>query len=157
MGICIELSKDAMIIAKLNEPVQELHYKRYPEYFKPYSFDETYDYFSKQIQEDNWYCYLVSEERNPIGYALFYIREYKENPFRRSYKSINIDQISINNEYRNKGIGKEIMSKIEVFAKEHSASQIELTYWEKNSEAKIFYEKQGFFTNTEFAIKKIIY
>jgi len=155
MNLAIELSKDAKAIALLNEPVQELHYKRYPEYFKPYSFEETHQYFLKQLEADNWFCYVVSENEKPIGYGLFFIREYKENTFRKSYKAVHIDQICILEKYRNQGIGKALVKKMEDFGRTMNASEIELTYWEKNIEAKGFYKLMGFESHVDFVSKKL--
>ena len=38
MGINIRFSNEVDIITKLNEPIQELHKKLYPEIFKNYSY-----------------------------------------------------------------------------------------------------------------------
>jgi diamine N-acetyltransferase len=155
MDLSFVYTKDAAIIAALNEYVQQLHYQLYPQYFKEYSYEDTFQYLSKQLESENWFCILATMNNINIGYALFYIREYKENPFRKAYKGINIDQLSVNPEYKRKGIGKAIMNEIEAFAKKNNAVQIELTHWEQNDEAKMFYEKSGFKTNMRFIVKGI--
>jgi ribosomal protein S18 acetylase RimI-like enzyme len=155
MILTFRLSRDAEIIARMNKPVQDLHYNLHPEYFKPFSYDETFLFLEKQLLEDNWFCYIANFEGLDIGYALFFIRYYKENPFRKEYKGIHIDQISIIPEYKRKGIGKLFMNEIEKFAIKENASQIELTHWESNIEAKKFYESIGFNTNFRFVVKKI--
>ena len=153
--INIRLSKDAEIIARMNQPVQDLHYRLHPEYFKPSSYSEIVAYLKVQLEEVNWFCYLVDCDGVDVGYVLFYIRNYKENPFRKEYKGIHIDQISILPEYKRKGIGKMLMSKIESFALKENATQIELTHWESNTEAKNFYKSIGFKTNFRFVVKKL--
>ncbi len=155
MNLVFRLSKDAALIAHMNQPVQDLHYNLHPEYFKPFSYDETVLFLEKQLLEENWFCYIANLDGIDIGYALFFIRNYKENPFRKEYRGIHIDQISITPEYKRKGIGKAFMNEIEKFALKESASQIELTHWESNVEAKKFYESIGFNTNFRFVVKKI--
>jgi diamine N-acetyltransferase len=155
MNIDIQLSKNAELIAMLNKPIQDLHVQLYPDYFKPFSFEETKGYLEKQLEDKNWFCYLVNVDGNNIGYALFFIRKYEENPFRKPYIGIHIDQISINPEYKNMGIGKYLMDKIEVFEKEQNAIQLELTHWELNVEAKGFYQHIGFNTNFSFVVKHL--
>jgi ribosomal protein S18 acetylase RimI-like enzyme len=156
MSINIRFSNEVDIIAKLNEPVQELHKKLYSEYFKNYSYLETKWHIQKQLADENWKCLMAAYNNVDVGYALFFIREYKDNPFRNSYKGIHIDQISVLGEYRKKGIGKALMNEIYKYAEEKGATQIELLHWEKNEEAKLFYEKQGFETQMRFIIKKLL-
>jgi len=155
MDLNFRLSKDAEHIALMSKDVQELHYRLYPEYFKPFSYDEILNFFKKQLQEENWFCYIVSCDGKDAGYALFYIRDYQENPFRKAYRGIHIDQIGITPEYRQKGIGKAFIKEIEKIAVKEKASQIELTHWELNEDAKCFYESLGFDTYIRFVVKKI--
>ncbi len=155
MGINIRFSNEVDIITTLNEPVQELHKKLYPEIFKNYSYLETKRHLQKQVKDENWKCLLAAYDGVDVGYALFFIREYMENSFRNSYTGIHIDEISVLGEYKNKGIGKALMNEIYKYAKENGANQIELLHWEKNEEAKLFYEKQGFETQMRFLVKKI--
>jgi len=155
MNLNFRLSKDAKTIALMNKSVQDLHYKLHPEYFKPFCYDETVVFLEKQLQEENWFCYIASYEGKDIGYALFFIREYKENPFRKTYRGIHIDQICIFPEYKRHGFGKEIMKEIEKIAIKENACHIELTHWESNTDAKMFYENLGFKTNFRFVVKQI--
>jgi ribosomal protein S18 acetylase RimI-like enzyme len=154
MSITIVELKDANIITILNETVQNLHYEKYPEYFKAYDYQAIRKAIEELLTQDNWYSYVAYDDNKPIGYILFYVKEYKENPFRYSYKGIHIDQLSVIKEYQNKGIGSLLMKKAEDKGKENNASQIELTYWENNTEAKEFYEKKGFEEGIHFIIKR---
>jgi len=154
MSITIVELKDANIITILNETVQKLHYEKYPEYFKAYDYQAIRKAIEELLTQDNWYSYVAYDDNKPIGYILFYVKEYKENPFRYSYKGIHIDQLSVIKEYQNKGIGSLLMKKAEDKGKENNVSQIELTYWEKNTEAKEFYDKKGFEEGIHFIIKR---
>ena len=154
MSITIVELKDANIITMLNKTVQNLHYEKYPEYFKAYDYQAIRKAIEELLVQDNWYSYVAYDDNTPIGYILFYVKEYKENPFRYSYKGIHIDQLSVIKEYQNKGIGSLLMKKAEDKGKENNVSQIELTYWEKNTEAKEFYEKKGFEEGIHFIIKR---
>ncbi len=155
MTVKCRLSKDAERIAAINKTVHDVHYKLYPEYFKPFSYNETVNFLKKQLQEENWFCYIADYEGKDTGYALFYIRDYRENHVRKAYKGIHIDQIGIIPEYRRKGIGRELMKEIEKFAIKENAAQIELTHWELNEDAKYFYSSMGFNTTIRFVVKKL--
>jgi diamine N-acetyltransferase len=151
----IEFTRDYNVIAQLNSTIQEHHITMYPDKFRKTNINEIIEFYKKQFEDPNWFCLLLSINEEPIGYVLFFIRYYKENPFRKAYIGVQIDQISINPEYKRKGYGIMLMNKVEIFAKEHNATQMELTFWEKNIEAKQFYEKLGFSPDMEFTVKKI--
>ena len=155
MDLNFRLSKDAEYIAEMNKTAQELHYTLYPEYFKPFSYNETVEFLNKQLQEENWFCFIASYARKDVGYALFYIRDYQENPFRKAYRGVHIDQISILPGYKRKGIGRGLMNEIVKFAIQEKATQIELTHWELNEDAKYFYNAMGFHTYIRFVVKKL--
>lgn len=155
MTITINLEKNAAIMARLNESVQTLHHKLYPGYFKPYCFEAALKFYEAQISEEDWFCLVARDGEAPVGYCLFFIRRYKDNPFRKAYVGISVDQICVLPEYKGKGVGKALMQRIHDFALDHGACQLELTYWEENEEAKVFYGKLGFRTNTRFVAKTI--
>ena len=73
-----------------------------------------------------------------IGYAA--ISQYKNNVT----NTIWIEQIIIDNKYRNKGYGKELIKEISEFAKKNNCGRIELNCWSFNEDALKFYEKIGF-------------
>lgn len=148
-------SKDAHVIAVLNETVQNLHRERYPEYFKEYEYQTIKKAMEEIKEKENWYSYIAYDGEIPVGYILFYERDYVENPFRYSYKGIHVDQLCITTEYQGFGIGTALLKIAEDRAKEIGASQIELTFWDKNIEAKEFYIKKGFDNGRHFIIKNI--
>ncbi|MFA5203648.1 MAG: GNAT family N-acetyltransferase [Lentisphaeria bacterium] len=154
MNISIVSSKDADLIAVLNETVQRLHQERYPAYFKAYDYEVVRKSFKEMLEKDNWFAYVAYDADQPIGYIVFYIRNYGENPFRYSYKGISVDQLSVIKEYQNRGIGSQLMKKAEAMGREIGASQIELTFWDKNTEAKKFYNKKGFEEGIHFVVKR---
>ncbi len=156
MSITIVESKDVNIITMLNETVQNLHHEKYPEYFKAYNYENIRKVIEELLVQDNWYSYVAYDDKKPVGYIIFYVKEYKENPFRYSYKGIHIDQLSVIKEYQKRGIGSLLMKKAEDKGKADKVSQLELTYWEKNTEAKDFYRKKRFEEGMHFIIKQKI-
>jgi diamine N-acetyltransferase len=151
----IELTKDFKLVAKLNYEIQKHHIDLYEEYFRETKIEEVENYYKNQLEDPNWFCYIAYIDEEPIGYALFFIRNYEQNPFRKSYLGIHIDQISVLPRYKKQGIGTALMATIENFAKDKNATQLELTYWENNVEAKMFYEKLGFNPHMRFTVKRI--
>jgi len=105
------------------------------------------------LVKENWFAFIAHDNDIAIGYILFYIRKYQENPFRYAYTGIHIDQISVLESYQRKGIGSSLMAKAEEIRKTVGSNQLELTYWDKNTEAKGFYSKKGFNDNFHFVAR----
>ena len=154
MKIEIHESRDSDVIAKLNQTVQNLHVKEYPQYFKEYDYNSVKVVIDELLSKDNWFSFIAYWNAEPVGYVLFYIRHYQENTFRYAYKAIHIDQISVSRKYQRTNIGTLLMDRVEEFASEKKIDQIELTYWDRNIHAKKFYEKRGFVSNFHFVVKQ---
>jgi len=150
MDIRIELNKNPSILAELNKTVQDIHFNAYPYIFKPYDYESILVFMKETLAKDNWYSFVAFSDDKPVAYALFWIRNYKENPFRKSYRAIHIDQICVNTEFQNISIGSSLMKSIEDFAYKNKIHQLELNFWEDNIHAKNFYDKYGFKKMTHF-------
>ena len=155
MHIEIVPSKDADVIARLNSTVQSLHAQRYPNYFKTFDKDAIQKDIANSLAQENWFASVAYDGTKPVGYIMFFIRDYEENPYRFAYKGIHIDQISVEEEYRHYGIGSLLIQKAEAMGKQVGATQMELTFWDKNEEAKAFYAQKGFEEGVHFIFKKI--
>ncbi|MGG2065324.1 GNAT family N-acetyltransferase [Bacillus sp. S14(2024)] len=143
------------IIAKLNEPVQNLHASLYPEYFHPYRYDAVKDFFQNMIDSPSFIFLLLEESNQSVGYAWLELKSYPGNAFKKTYTSIYIHQISVLETYRNKGYGTQLLDYIYKIAKNKNINMIELDYWLANTTAKQFYAKNGFDLYREFVYKKI--
>jgi diamine N-acetyltransferase len=155
MRILIKQNRDPVQLAVLNETVQNIHFREYPEYFKPYDYNSVLGSMKESLAKDNWHSFLALDENTPVGYLLFYIRDYKENPFRKAYKAIHIDQICVRPDYQRKNIGTLLMDAVENFARELDIAHFELTFWEKNIHAAQFYKKHEFKRVKNFVVKEI--
>ncbi|UII79916.1 GNAT family N-acetyltransferase [Flagellimonas sp. CMM7] len=154
-NIKFSIVRDPIVLAKLNKPVQDQHFHMYPEFFKTYSEDDCIAFFKRQLNRGNWVASVVQIDNENAGYISYFIKEYKENVFRKSYKSIYIDQISILKKFKGNGIGKKMMFKIEEDAKKLGIFEIELSFWELNEEAKGFYEYLGYHTRSRIVGKTL--
>ncbi|MET1249385.1 GNAT family N-acetyltransferase [Sporolactobacillus sp. STCC-11] len=138
-------TKDAALIARMNEPVQALHAKLYPEYFKPYCFDEIRQWFEKVIASDPDSTFLVIEDESQIsGYAWIQALSRKENPFMIARTALEVHQFCIMRTERRKGYGTLLMNYIGQLARNKGINEIDLDYWSANEAAELFYRKQDF-------------
>ena len=146
---------DHEIIARLNKDVHQIYSKLYPEYFKEYNFDEISNFFKEIIHKPRFTFLVLENDNTQVGYAWVEIMEYKENVFKKSYKSVWVHQICVLSTERGKGYGSKLMEKVYEIAKENHISKIELEYWSDNINAKEFYLHRGFVKYREFVYKEI--
>ncbi|GGA86584.1 N-acetyltransferase [Ornithinibacillus halotolerans] len=151
----ISQTKDAGLIAKLNKPVHDLHVELYPEFFKPYNFEEIKTFFQSMVEKEN-YIFLVLEDGDmPLGFAMIEIRNHPETMFKKAYSSLYVHQISVLNQKQKKGYGTRLMEAIEGHAKERGINRIELDYWSENEVASSLYEKNGYEISRLFVSKQL--
>lgn len=98
---------------------------------------------------------MIKSELDDFGYAWIEEKEIAESVFMKAHRFIFIHQLSINNEYRHRGLGSQLMDKIEGIARERGIQKIQLDYWSNNGMAREFYEKKGYSVYREFINKDL--
>jgi diamine N-acetyltransferase len=142
--VTISPTKDAGLISMLNEEVQNLHAQIHPDMFKPYDRASMTAAMSNFLQDESCRAYVAYNDGIPAGYALFFIREVKENAFHYNLKTLYLDQIAVLSQFRRDGIGRLLMEQAENLAKELAISKIELDHWSANTVAAQYFRKSGY-------------
>ncbi|QJD83207.1 GNAT family N-acetyltransferase [Cohnella herbarum] len=155
MELEIIQTTDHELIARLNKDVHDLHVSLYPEYFKPYNYAAMNDFYQHIMGNSKFRFYIIMDQEQSLGYVWIEIKDYEENAFRNSYKVVYVHQLSVAEEFRHKGLGYQLMSKVEQIAKENSIHKIELDYWVDNKMASSFYEKLDYKKYREFVFKGV--
>jgi ribosomal protein S18 acetylase RimI-like enzyme len=151
----IDRTDDYELVARLNKYVHDLHANLYPDYFKPYNFQEVKAFFQGIIHRDEFTFLKLEDGGKPLGYAWIELRNLPENAFKKAYKSVYVHQISIVDSQRRKGYATTLMDRITDFAKENGINRIELDYWFDNEIARHFYKKNEFVKYREFVYKEM--
>ncbi|RDZ18099.1 GNAT family N-acetyltransferase [Priestia megaterium] len=146
---------DAGKIAKLNQSVHQLHVELYPQHFQTYDFHQIHEFFKKVMGNDRFIFLLAEDEGQHVGFAWLEIKQYSETVFKKTYKSIYVHQINIAEHHKNKGFGSSLMKEIYSIARTKDINTIELDYWNDNTIAESFYEKEGFVTCRKMAYKEL--
>ncbi|MBT2254391.1 GNAT family N-acetyltransferase [Priestia megaterium] len=146
---------DADTIAILNQSVHQLHVELYPQHFQTYDFHQVHEFFKKVMKDDRFIFLLAEDEGQHVGFAWLEIKQYSETVFKKAYESIYVHQINIAEPYKNKGFGSSLMKEIYSIAREKEITTIELDYWNDNTIAESFYEKEGFVTYRKMAYKEL--
>ena len=136
---------DAELLARLNAPVQQLHHEARPDFYKPPAITpEIIAVFREHLLDEQTYIFIGEVDDQPIGYVMVLVSERQDDPYCYGMKTVIIDQLSVNPEYRSKGYGEALMHHVFDLAKSLGVKMLMLSVWSFNERAIAFYERQGF-------------
>lgn len=137
-------TNDPVLLAQLNEEVQQLHQNMHPQLFKPYNKEAIATALKDFLARENCLAYLALADYEPAGYMILFINDSPENAFKYSERILYIDQIGVMPKYRGLGLSKALLQKAEALAKELSIKTLELDHWSANEVAAGIFRKCGF-------------
>lgn len=85
-----------------------------------------------------FYCYIAELRNEVVGIALYYYRYSTWNG-----KTIHLEDLIVNEKYRNLGVGKMLFSKMVEIASHEKVRRLEWVVLNWNINAKDFYKKAG--------------
>jgi GNAT superfamily N-acetyltransferase len=98
-----------------------------------------------RIRTTHLYRYLAQA----IGYVYVEVRCQPETSSHYAMECVYIHQMSLKPEYQAQGYGKKLMEAVKDLAREKGIFTIALDVWTFNTQAKAFYQKQGFVNYNE--------
>ena len=107
---------------------------------KPIERDAVKKVIEKGLKNDYQIYICATDNEKLVGYCSLTIK----NNLWMSANLGNVDELVVDNEYRNRGIGKMLMSKIEKTAKGYDCKRLELDSAFHRTIAHDFYDKLGF-------------
>jgi ribosomal protein S18 acetylase RimI-like enzyme len=138
-------SADIPLLSRLNVPVQEMHAKGEPGYFKmPSGDDFAMPFWELMFEHSNNHVWIAEEGGEAVGHIFVRVGHRDENPFMHASDYMYIDQVAVQPEHQGQGIGEALMDVVLQFAREHMLDFIALDTWAFNTEAHGFFEKQGY-------------
>ncbi|MEM7333209.1 MAG: GNAT family N-acetyltransferase [Chloroflexota bacterium] len=137
-------TKQAKVIAKLNDYVHQMHVEAVPSFFKKKTLQEANEIFERILAIENAYAFIAWHKKTPVGYTLCFVQYREETPFTYARRFIVIDQISVNPQWSGKGIGRSLFNAILEVAEQHQIKEIDATTWSFNESARAFFETCGF-------------
>lgn len=135
---------DCKEINLIRKEVLLFHAKVENEYFKTDFNQEFQDYIYEFFDSESKYVFVSINNGKIVGYAMIDLMIKPETPYRRSLKFVEIVEIGVLENYRDGGIGTELINFIKDFAKEKGFNQLKLDVWNFNKKAMNFYKKNGF-------------
>ena len=140
----IEHTTDHSILARLNEGVQNLHHRLYPQDFKPFDLQQSRKAFEKILTDPGVFAFLAVKNGKATGYILCMIKTRRESEFQYAKTSLLVDQVLVLDAYRKQGVASALLEKAIALAHDKGISDIELKHWEGNTAAAEFFLKKGF-------------
>lgn len=137
---------DKKQIAILFSDENDYHYNLQPDVFNILSEDEILpkDWFENILTNDSQNLFVAEIDNQLVGLVFISIHQINDDPLFKPKKWINIDELTVLKNYRGKGIGTQLLSFVDNYAKEIKAESIRLVVWENNEKAIRFYESNSY-------------
>ncbi len=142
-------SSDAATLASLNRHVHQLHVEQAPRFFGQPSEAETQAAFAELLAQPNTRAFVAYADDMPVGYALARIQERPAGTFNPSRRWLYVDQISVEPEWKGRGIGHELIRAVVDCARAAEIDELETETWAFNTKAQEFFSAVGFQPKTE--------
>ena len=122
-----------------------MHLKAHPEVFqKPADPSGIQEYILMGIQAEDAIVFVAEVNDEIIGAVIAVIRQTPEISVLVPGSYVSVENLVVAKESRKLGVGRALMEAIHLWAQEHNLNQIQLTVWDFNKDARIFYEKMGY-------------
>ena len=111
----------------------------------------------EEVNENNGKCYIAVEDNKAIGVIMGTIIKYDEYDH-LDYtcpKTGEITELIVSKKTRSKGIGQQLMQKMEDYFKSQNCEYVHIDVFAYNETAIKFYRKQGYHTRMLIDIKKL--
>lgn len=155
MEITRAIENDKEQINKLLFQVHNLHYEIRPDIFKHNMKKYNEEELSEIIVDDNRPIFVAKINGNIVGYIFCIIINNEKSNSLTNIKTLYVDDLCIDKEFQNTGIGKQLLNYVYEFAKKIGCYNITLNVWNGNDNAFEFYKKNEF-NIQKFYLEKII-
>ena len=111
----------------------------------------------EEVKKNNGRCYIAVENDRAVGLIMGTIPPYDENDY-LDYKCPKrgvITELIVTSKTRSKGVGQELMKKMEEYFKSVDCEYVLVDVFAYNENAIKFYDKNGYHSRMEIKIKKI--
>ena len=135
--------KDIPRILELLSQVNDVHAEGRPDFFIKGKRKYNEEDLLKIINDDTTPVFVCEKNDDIKGYAFCVIQDLSQCDNLRPDKSLYIDDICVDENYRRHGVGKMLYEHVLQFAKEEKCFNVTLNVWANNPGAQAFYESMG--------------
>ena len=134
---------DIADIDRLLYQVAAVHNKIRPDLFKEGSKKYTDDELKEIIKDDSRPIFIADEDGEVLGYAFCEIQKHVNDGALNDFTGLYIDDLCVDELKRGRHTGRALFEHVKDYAKEIGCHNLTLNVWTGNTDAEIFYEKQG--------------
>jgi len=119
-------TEDYGSLIELFDEIDAIHRDHHPSIFqKPDGPVREVDYYIGLISDESTAVFVAEWEGNIVGFVQAMVRDTPDIPILMSRRFAIVDGIVVRSKYKQRGIGRMLMKRIEVWTKEKGASSIE--------------------------------
>ena len=104
--------------------------------------EEGESYFKSSIESEKKLVLIAEDEGKPVGYIIGGTQAVGD--FRNMANMCEADNMWVDESYRSRGIGKQLMDGLEAWAKEKGIKRMRVLASSKNEKGINFYKREGF-------------
>jgi len=144
INIRIATEDDIPNIEKLLVEVNIIHHNIRPDLFNGPAVKYTKDELKSLLKKEGEYIFAATDKNdNLVGYIMCNEEIIKNDNIRTEVKTLYIDDLCVDENFRGEHIGQKLYNYAKTFAKENNFYNLTLHVWEGNDSAYRFYQKQG--------------
>ena len=137
--------RDVAALIDLNAHVHQPHVDEHPDLFRPTTERSGIEEYFTSILTDLAHYVLVAEmESRPVGYLAAQVQRRGANAFSKRHDRLYVHQVSVDPQFRRRGVGRALFAEIERTARSESLTEVALDTWAFNQGAQRFFEALGF-------------
>ena len=138
---------DYNTVCALFDEVDRLHREHLPHIFRqPEEAAREKDYYLGLIADENVALLVADVDGSPVGFGHAILRDAPGMPIFVPRRYAAIDSLVVKSGFRNRGIGRALVDRVQEWALAKGAGSIELNVYEFNETAISFYEGLGYRT-----------
>ena len=144
MNIRRASEKDIDSFIKLLQEVLEIHANIRPDIFISGTTKYTRSDLLEKLANDEEPIFVAVDENDEVmGYAFCVLRQQPFSTNMVPFKSLYIDDLCVDSNYRGQHIGEQLFEYVKAEAKRLGCYEVTLAVWAGNDGAEKFYEKIG--------------
>ena len=144
MNIRRAKEKDIPKMIDLLNQVLELHANIRPDIFVPGTTKYSTEELAEMLKDEGKPIFAAVDDSDTlIGYAFCQIKEQPKREYMVPFKSIFIDDLCVDANFRGQHIGESLFEFVKEEARKLGCFEVTLNVWAGNDGAERFYEKMG--------------
>lgn len=148
--------EDVEQMISILEQISKLHYENRPDIFKEKSKSEMQKIAIDEINNIDKKIIIATDDTSKIyGLLICKIKEVKGHINLKDTKTLWIEELGVDENYRKRGIGKQLLKEAGEIAKKLECKRIELNCWNFNKDAINFYKSIGMKTQRKIMEKEM--